>query len=90
MLCPVVWVELWSGVRNKREESTLLNMRDCCGWLEMDEKVWSICARLRLAARKKGINCPLADVLVVSCARRHGAELLHNDKHLSALLKIGL
>jgi predicted nucleic acid-binding protein len=31
---------------------------------------------------------PLADILIVACARRHGAELLHLDKHIDALLAL--
>jgi predicted nucleic acid-binding protein len=88
MLCPVVWAELWSGVRGKREEATLKNLLECCGWLDIDDKTWSITAELRRAARQQGLNCPLADVLIAACARRHGVELLHSDKHLTALMKL--
>lgn len=90
MLCPVVWTELWSGLRGKREEATLKNLRECCGWLEIDAKAWSITADLRRIARQQGLNCPLADVLIAACARRHGVEMLHRDKHIAALMDIKL
>lgn len=87
-LCQPIWVELWSGMRGKREELALTYLRDCCDWLEVDEETWSLAAELRRAARSKGLNCPLADVLIVACALRHGAELHHSDKHMTALLNL--
>ncbi|WP_166443100.1 PIN domain-containing protein [Phragmitibacter flavus] len=90
VLCSVVWVELWSGVRSKREEAVLTNLRECCGWLEIDVETWRITAELRRAARRKGLNCPLADVLIVACAKRHGAVLMHRDKHFEKLLQLDI
>ena len=88
VLCPVVWVELWSGMRGKREEAVLTNLRDCCGWLEIDVETWRITAELRRVARWKGVNCPLSDVLIVACAKRHGSGLMHRDKHFEELMKL--
>jgi predicted nucleic acid-binding protein len=83
-----VWAELWSGARGGREERFLEGLRDSCAWLSIDGESWDQCYRLRRGARQRGLNCPLADVLVVACARRHGAGLLHRDKHLDSLLQI--
>ena len=88
VLCPVVWVELWSGMRGKRAEAVLTNLRDCCGWLEIDVETWRVTADLMRAAKRKGLNCPLADVLIVACAKRHGAGLMHRDKHFEELMKL--
>jgi predicted nucleic acid-binding protein len=87
-LCHPVWVELWSGARGKKDESTLMHLRSCCEWLSIDDETWNLTAELRRDARRKGLNCPLADVLIVACARRHNAELCHADKHMVALLKL--
>jgi predicted nucleic acid-binding protein len=87
-LCPAVWAELWSGVRGKREEDVLEKIRQSCGWLEIDSTVWELTADLGRVAMGAGLNCPLADILIVACARRHGAELLHLDKHIDALLAL--
>jgi predicted nucleic acid-binding protein len=88
VLCPVIWVELSSGLKGKRERQTLANIKEVCGWLDIDNRTWNMAADLRRLARQKGLNCPLADVLVVACAKRHGAEVLHRDKHFDALLKL--
>lgn len=87
-LCQPVWVELWSGARGKREEIVLKHMHECCGWLEIDDKTWQLAAELRRKARRTGLNCPLSDVLIAACAKRHGANLLHRDKHLETLMKL--
>lgn len=87
-LCEPVWVELWSGTRGKREEKILNQMRDCCDWLEVDAGTWRIAADLKRSARRTGLNCPLANVLIAACAKRHGASLMHRDKHFDALMKL--
>lgn len=83
-----VWAELWSGARNKREDGFLNGMKASCQWLDCDQECWDRSYDLRRKAIRKGLNCPLADVLIVACALRHGAELYHSDKHITALLKL--
>jgi predicted nucleic acid-binding protein len=87
-LCPVVWMELHRGAQGKRELAELANLRQICLWLEIDSVVWEAAAELSRKARMKGLNCPMADVLISACAKRHGAALLHQDKHLAALVKL--
>jgi predicted nucleic acid-binding protein len=87
-ICPVVWVELWSGVRSKAEELALQEMRELCVSLEVDAVTWKRAADLSRVALRHGLNCPLADVLVVACAKRHGAELLYRDQHIDQLLAL--
>jgi predicted nucleic acid-binding protein len=88
MICPVVWVEIWSGIRGKREQSVFDQVTDLCPTLPMDEKTWELAGELGRAAKRAGLNCPVADVLIVACAKRHGAGLLHQDKHMTALLEL--
>ncbi len=87
-ICPVVWLELWSGARGKREQAALREMRGLCLFLAMDDGAWLLAADLMRTAIREGLNCPLADVLIVACAKFHGAELLHKDKHMDALLAL--
>lgn len=83
-----VWAELWSGSRSKREDDFLLAVKASCQWLDCDRETWDRSYNLRRNAVRKGLNCPLADVLIVACALRHGAKLCHADKHMTALLKL--
>ena len=87
-LCPVIWVEIFRGVRGKREERIATELSELCPSLPMDGESWDEAARLARAASQSGLNCPLADVLIVACARRHKASLIHNDKHLNALMDL--
>ena len=83
-----IWVELWSGSRSKREDEFLQEVKASCRWLECDGDCWERSYDLRRKAVRKGLNCPLADVLIVACALRHGAGLCHADKHLTVLLEL--
>ncbi len=83
-----IWAELWSGARSKREEDFLKGVRSSCQWLECDGKCWDRSYDLRRKAIRAGLNCPLADVLIVACALRYGVRLCHADKHIDALLKL--
>ena len=87
-ICPVIWVELWSGARGRREQAALRELRELCRSLEVDGETWSRAADLRRAAKQRGLHCPLADALIVACAKRHGVELMYRDKHLKALLTL--
>ena len=85
-ICPVIWLELWRGTRSKAEEAALNEMRRLSLSLEVDHETWTQAAGLSRVALQNGLNCPLADVLIVACARRHGVKLMHRDKHIEALL----
>lgn len=87
-LCPVVWVEVFRGVRGKREERIARELAELCPSLPMDDVTWEEAARLGQAASQSGLNCPLADVLIAACAKRHKAVLIHDDKHLKALMEL--
>ncbi len=87
-ICPVVWVEIFRGIRGKREERLASELATLCPSLPMDGESWEEAARLARAASQSGLNCPLADVLIAACARRHKAKLIHDDKHLKALLEL--
>lgn len=87
-LCPVVWVAIFRGVRGKREERIAKELSALCPSLPMDDQAWEEAARLGLVATQSGLNCPLTDVLIVACAKRHEATLMHNDKHFEALEKL--
>lgn len=83
-----VWAELWSGSRSKREDNFLNEVKMSCQWLDCDRESWEGSYDLRRKAMRESLNCPLADVLIVACALRHGAELCHADKHMTALLEL--
>jgi len=88
VICPIIEVEVWSGLRGKREEAAYEKIVELCPSLPMDEEAWKRSGDLRRKSLQKGLNCPLADVLIVACARRHGASVMHRDSHIEELLKL--
>lgn len=87
-ICPVIWVEIWSGIKGRREELIFRQLTELCPNLDMDGETWRTAGSLGRLAKNSGINCPLADVLIVACAKRHGVRLMHRDKHIDTLLKL--
>lgn len=87
-ICPIIWIEIYRGIRSKREEKLAADLADLCPSLAIDDAVWIQASKLARKALRSGLNCPLADILIVACARHHGAELHHSDKHMAALLDL--
>ncbi len=82
-----VWMELYQGIRGKREEARLEMTRSLCVWLEFDTDCWQEAARIARICLRSGVNVPFGDVLVFACATRHGVELLERDRHFAMIRK---
>lgn len=80
-----VWLELYQGIRGKREEARLAESKESCAWLEFDKACWAEAATTARACLRAGVNVPLGDVLVHACATRHGVELLERDRHFAMI-----
>ncbi len=82
--CHIVRLELWAGAQTKeipRLEEFRRNIRD----LETSESVWNGAYDLARRARANGVTVPASDLLIAACARFHGAEVLHKDRHFDQL-----
>ncbi len=78
-ICEMVWLELWNGARAGSEQKTLRSMEATLLTLETGESVWQAARALAKQARSKGVSVPASDILIFSCARHHGATVLHFD-----------
>ncbi len=87
-LCDPVWVELYRGVRGRKDLARLEGMRRLCQWLEFDADCWRLAAETARACREHGRPVPLGDILVFACARRHGAALLERDRHFAEIAAV--
>lgn len=87
-LCPVIWFELVTGFKGKRELAALEELKSLCIWLEIDAEVWEEATILGRKAKQSGLNCPMADILIAGCAKKHGAMLIHRDKHFDRLMEL--
>lgn len=82
-----VWIELFQGIKGKREEARLAESKKACTWLAFDEACWTEAATTARACLRAGVNVPLGDVLVFACATRHGVKLLERDRHFAMIRK---
>lgn len=86
--CEMVRLELWAGVRDTKERKQLGNLDDAVNMLNITEQVWQDSCISSGLARSRGITAPPSDHLIYACARIHGAELWHNDKHFDLLARL--
>ncbi len=84
----VVWVELFQGIRSKREEQELANFVEMIHFFEFDQKCWNETARIARICKKRGVNAPLSDIQIQACALSNNLELLHHDKHFGFIQKV--
>jgi predicted nucleic acid-binding protein len=82
-----VWMELYQGIRGKREDARLEMTRGLCVWLEFNTDCWREAARIARVCRCSGVNVPFGDVLVDACARYHQVALLERDRHFAMIAK---
>lgn len=82
-----VWMELYQGMRGKREEARLEMTRSLCVWLEFDSECWQEAARIARICLRSGVNVPFGDVLIAACACRYGVELMERDRHFAMIRK---
>jgi predicted nucleic acid-binding protein len=83
--CPMVRLELWNGARGDHEKQVLKSLERDIPELPVDREVWSTSFELARKARQNGIAAPATDLLIAACARHHGADIEHDDGHLTAL-----
>ena len=83
--CDMVKLELWNGARGAQEKNVLRQMEQAIPLLVCGQKVWETAFDVARSIRAKGQTVPSTDILIFSCARSHGASLIHNDKHLTWL-----
>lgn len=83
--CEMVRLELWSGVSGPDERRDLLRLDDALPRVPITDEVRHDAAQLGSRARAKGMRLPASDLLIFSCANRHGLSIEHQDKHYELL-----
>ncbi|MGJ8697702.1 MAG: PIN domain-containing protein [Verrucomicrobiaceae bacterium] len=82
---PVIWAELYSGVRGKREDHEFNDLVSLCHPLKFDDECWQKTAEISRRCIRAGINVPFSDIQIQACADRYRIELFHNDKHFDLI-----
>ncbi len=84
----VVWVELFQGIRGKREEKELADFVEMIQFFEFDQKCWTETARIARICKRRGVNVPLSDIQILACSLCNNLELLHHDKHFGSIQQV--
>jgi len=82
--CDMVKLELWNGALAK-EMPDLEALEIDLVALETTAEVWKMARALARRARGKGLTVPPSDLIIAACARFHGTEIVHRDKHFDQL-----
>jgi predicted nucleic acid-binding protein len=87
----IIIMEILRGARSDKGYETLYNDLTVLQRLPMESAVWERAWKTGYHLRKKGINAPLADILIATLAVEHSCVLLHDDRHFSMMSKaVGL
>ena len=83
--CSLVQLELWNGARGQQEQQVLHDFARTLPELPIDDDVWQEAYDLARRARARGVTVPATDVIIVSCARHHGAAIETADTDFELL-----
>ena len=85
VLCDMVRIELWNGVRNTRDHRLLRELEEQIETVPTTAEVWAGARELARSSRAKGLTLPATDLLIAACAEHHGLGLVHRDGHFEQL-----
>lgn len=83
-----IWTEIYRGVKGMREEELIHKWKQLCRWLAFEDGCWLVTALTARHCHKNGVNVPFGDILIYSCAKHHGTELLEVDKHFKMIRRV--
>jgi predicted nucleic acid-binding protein len=83
----IIIMEILRGARSDKGYEALYNDLTVLPRLPMEGAVWERAWKTGCLLKKKGINAPLADILIASLAVEHSCLLLHDDRHFSLMSK---
>jgi predicted nucleic acid-binding protein len=79
--CGIVRCEVARGLRDVNLLRKFQARWDVMLYVPMDNKLWAEAEALLWRLDRQGINLPLQDVVIATCARRIGAVVLTHDAH---------
>ena len=85
--CDLVRLELWNGASGESERRALREYEHDLPCLEISRDVWLLSFDLARRTRSAGLTIPATDLVILACARHHGAALDHCDEHFAQAVK---
>lgn len=86
-LCGIILAELLKGARSDREYRELDDRLATLTYFDLPESLWRTVGRHASHLLRKGVQVPIADLIIATLAIEHRASLLHNDRHFPLLAK---
>lgn len=83
----VIRLEVLTGARDEAQYAQLEDALQGLRVLPLSDTVWRRAERLRFDLRREGYLIPVPDVLVAACAITYDCDLLHADRHFTAIAK---
>lgn len=88
VLCDMVLVELWNGAQGESQHKVLRDLEELVESVPTSDEVWARARQLARDSRSAGLTIPAADLVIAACARHHGLEVLHRDRHFDRLKRL--
>lgn len=60
---------------------------DALTQVEIDEEKWQKAYKLAFQLRRKGVDIPFIDIIIIACAKTVGATIVHADSHFDLVGK---
>lgn len=86
-IVPIIKLELLAGTRTEKEFSRLKMRLDALTQVEIDEEKWQEAYKLAFQLRRKGVDIPFIDIIIIACAKTVGATIVHADSHFDLVGK---
>lgn len=85
---PIIKLELLAGAKTRKEFDRLKFRLDSLQEIFIDQAIWEESQKMAFDLRRKGLNIPIIDIIILSCAKVHKITLVHRDKHFDLAGKI--
>jgi len=79
----IIIMEILRGAKSDKEFRMLYNDLLALPQLSINKEVWELAWKNSYKLRKKGLNIPMADIIIISTAEFYDCILLHSDTHFS-------
>lgn len=78
-------LELLGGARTQEEWRRLGDLVSALHYFPVEEEHWEEAAHWGFQLRRQGVSVPFTDLLIGAVAKRHGAVVLHRDRHFDIM-----
>jgi hypothetical protein len=86
----IIITELMQGIRDEKEEDSILGLIDALEILEISTDIWIRAGKISSFLRRKGINLSITDIAISALAIEHNLSIFTLDEHFEKIPDIKL